>query len=75
MTISIRSDRRNIVAQIEVRDGFVLEESLKGCYISDIDLNDDGSIHYRIDMNPPQEFVEGLSNDTLLDEIKTRMCQ
>ena len=74
MTIAIRSDRGQIIAQIEIKDGFIVEENLKGCFVSDIDGNEDGSIHYRLDVNPPQELVESLSNETLLEEIRNRMC-
>lgn len=75
MTINIRNDRGQSIAFIKVEDGHVVEESLRGCYVSDIDCNNDGSCHYRLDINPPQELVEGLSNETLLDEIRNRMCQ
>lgn len=74
MTINIRNDRGITIAHIEVKDGFVVEESLKDCYISDIDGNDDGTIRYRIDICPPQKLVESLSNETLLEEVRTRMC-
>lgn len=73
MTIAIRNDRGQIIAQIEVKDGFIVEENLKGCFVSDIDGNADGSIHYRLDINPPQELIESLSNETLLDEVRSRM--
>ena len=75
MTINIRNDRSITIAHIEVKDGFIVEENLKDCYISDIDSNDDGSICYRIDICPPQKLVESLSNETLLDEVRSRMCQ
>lgn len=73
MTINIRNDKGDSVAFIEVKDGIIVEETLKGCFISDIDGNDDGSCRYRLDIITSEEFVEGLSNETLLDEIKNRM--
>lgn len=75
MTINIRNDRGEIVAFIEVKDGHIVEETLKGCYVSDIDGNDDGSCRYRLDINSPQEFIESLSNETLLEEVRSRMCE
>lgn len=75
MTINIRNDRGQTIAFIKVENDHVVEESLKGCYVNDIDGNSDGSCHYRLDINPPQEFIEGLSNEVLLDEIRNRMCQ
>ena len=41
--------------------------------MSDLDENNDGSLCYRLDINPPQKFIEGLSNETLLEEVRARM--
>ena len=74
MIINIRNDRGKYIASIEVINDHVIEETLNGCYMSDLDGNDDGSLCYRLDINPPQKFIEGLSNETLLEEVKARMC-
>ena len=74
MTINIRNDRGKYIASIEVINDHVIEETLNGCYMSDLDGNDDGSFRYRLDINPPQKIIEGLSNETLLEEVKARMC-
>ena len=74
MTINIRNDRGKYIAFIEVINDHVIEETLNGCYVSDLDGNDDGSFRYRLDIIPPQKFIEGLSNETLLEEAKSRMC-
>ena len=73
MTINIRNDRGKYIASIEVINDHVIEKTLNGCYMSDLDENNDGSLCYRLDINPPQKFIEGLSNETLLAEVRARM--
>ena len=57
MTINIRNDRGKYIASIEVINDHIIEETLNGCYVSDLDGNDDGSFRYRLDINPPQKFI------------------
>ena len=73
MTINIRNDRGKYIASIEIINDHVIEKTLNGCYMSDLDENNDGSLCYRLDINPPQKFIEGLSNETLLEEVRARM--
>ena len=71
--IKIRNDRGNIVASIEIQDGVVVEETLKGCWISDLDREDDGTPIYRLDLNDSTETLENYSNQALLEEVQSRM--
>ena len=75
MTIAIKNDRDKIVAYIEIKDGHIVEDSLKGCFCSDIDGNGDGSAHYTLNLDCPVDTIENFSNQTLLDEIRFRMCE
>ena len=71
--IKIRNDRGNIVASIEIQDGVVVEETLKGCWMSDLDCEDDGTPIYRLDLNDSTETLENYSKQALLDEVASRM--
>lgn len=73
MTINIRNNKGDSLALIEIKDGRIVEDNLRGCFISDIDGNNDESYDYRLDINTPQELVKSLSNETLLDEVRSRM--
>lgn len=73
MKIKIRNDRDNIIATIEVFSNHVVEETLQGCYESGFFVDDDGEPIYHINIITPDNLVEELSNETLLDEIRSRM--
>lgn len=71
--INIRNDRGNTVVSIEIEDGVIVEETLKGCWMSDLDREDDGTPIYRLDLNDSPETLENYSNQALLEEIQSRM--
>lgn len=73
MTILFRNDRGNIIASIEVKDDFIVEDRSHGCFVSDIDSNNNGEIIYRVDIIPDPELIHNISNETLLNEIRDRM--
>ena len=75
MTIDIRNNRGDITASIEVINDKIVEKTLKGCYVSDIDGNDDGSDCYRVDVITPEEFIERLSTKQILEELQGRLIQ
>lgn len=73
MVIKVRNDRGRIVLRLKIANDEIVGESLEGCYISDIDRDIDNEIIYRLDVAVPENLVEELSNQTLLDEISHRM--
>lgn len=75
MTITIRNDREEMVGFIKVEDGHVVEDELKGLFYVDIDINNDGSAHYTLEIPANKEVVENLSNETILRELSSRLCQ
>lgn len=75
MTINIVNDRGLTVARLKIEEGTIVEEQTLGCFVKDIDGNDDGSLDYKLGLLSSPETIENFSNETLLDEIKSRMCQ
>lgn len=74
MTINIRNDKGESIAFIKIIDGFIVEEELKGCFVSKLyGCDKDGGLEYRLDISPSEELIESLSNETLLNEIRNRM--
>ncbi len=71
--INIRNDRGNVIASIEIENGTIVEETLKGCWLSDVDCKDDGTNLYRIDLNDSPDTLGNYSKQALLDEIASRM--
>ena len=75
MTINIVNDRGLTVARLKIEEETIVDEQTLGCFIKDIDGNDDGSLDYKLELLSSTETIENFSNETLLDEIRSRMCQ
>ena len=75
MTINIVNDRGFTVARLKIEEGTIVEKQTLGCFVKDVDGNDDGSLDYKLELISSPEAIENFSNETLLDEIKSRMCQ
>lgn len=75
MTINIVNDRGLTVARLKIEEETIVDEQTLGCFIKDIDGNDDGSLDYKLELLSSTETIKNFSNETLLDEIRSRMCQ
>lgn len=75
MTINIVNDRGLTVARLRIEEGAIVEKQMLGCFVKDIDSNDDGSLDYKLELIALTDTVENFSNEILLDEIRNRMYQ
>lgn len=73
MQIKIRNARDEIIATIQINNGKIEEGKCEGCYVSDIDINEDGETIYRVDLTERTELLKEFSNKELLEEISSRM--
>ena len=73
MQISIRNNREKVIASIEVEHNHVNKDKLEGCFHVEMDILNDGEPHYILELNPSEEYIKSLSNETLLQELSNRL--
>lgn len=69
--IKIRNDRGDTVATFEMTDGTIIEKSMKGCYLTDVDEHS-GQKEYRIDLSVSEDALSQFSSKRLADELVYR---
>lgn len=55
--------------------GVIVENKMKRYFVTDIDGNDDGSLKYKIELEIPNNIIKNISNETLLNKIRSRMIK
>lgn len=71
--IIIKNDRSNVIASFEVNsDCFInIEEDQEGCYVHHI--VEEGKLGYVVLLSANTESLENISNELLLEELRTRL--
>lgn len=73
--IKLRNDRGETAASFEILNGKLLEESMKGCYLNDIEETASGHIDYEIDMSVPENELKQYSSRRLAEELVDRTVE
>ena len=74
LIINIRNDKSEYIASFKVDNDKIVKDSTKGCYITDIyDESYNNTTHYVLDLLYDHEALSKFSNQSLLNEIASRM--